>query len=42
MRIIIQGNKKYINYMYAHLRKEHPATRKRMIKTNVKGGRKRR
>lgn len=30
--ITIKGNKKYINYLYAHLRKEHPGTRKRMKK----------
>lgn len=31
-KIVIKGNKKYINYMYNHLRKEHPATRKRMTR----------
>jgi hypothetical protein len=28
-----QRKSNYINYMYNHLRKEHPATRKRMTKT---------
>lgn len=26
----IKGSKKYISYLYKHLRKEHPSTRKRM------------
>ena len=33
MKIIIKGNKKYIDYLYSHLRKEHPSTKKRMKKT---------
>lgn len=32
MKIVIKGNKRYINFMYQHLRKEHPATRRRMKK----------
>lgn len=30
MRLVIKGNKKYVARMYAHLRKEHPSTRRRM------------
>jgi hypothetical protein len=33
MKIVLSGKKKYINYMYEHLRKEHPATKKRMKKS---------
>jgi hypothetical protein len=29
-KIIITGKKKYIRYMFKHLRQEHPATRRRM------------
>lgn len=29
-KIIIMGNKKYVEYMFKHLKKEHPSTRKRM------------
>ena len=32
MKLTIKGNKKYINYMFNHLKKEHPKTRKRMKK----------
>ena len=32
MKLIIKGNKKYVNRMYAHLHKEHPSTRLRMHK----------
>jgi hypothetical protein len=28
--ISIKGNKKYISYLFHHLRKEHPSTRKRI------------
>ena len=28
--IRIRGNKKYAERLYAHLRKEHPSTKKRM------------
>jgi len=28
--IIIKGTKKYTSYMFKHLKKEHPTTRKRM------------
>lgn len=31
-KLIITGDKKYINYMFNHLKKEHPLTRKRMVK----------
>lgn len=31
-KLIISGKKSYINKMYKHLRKEHPSTKKRMIK----------
>jgi hypothetical protein len=31
-KIIIKGTKKYVDYMYNHLKKEHPATRKRMTR----------
>lgn len=31
-RLVIRGNSKYINRMFAHLRKEHPSTRRRMKK----------
>lgn len=31
-KIVIKGDKKYIDYMYNHLREEHPSTRRRMIK----------
>lgn len=30
MRIIITGDNKYLKYMFKHLKKEHPSTRKRM------------
>lgn len=30
----IKGDSKYINNLYAHLRKEHPSTRKRMRLVN--------
>jgi hypothetical protein len=30
-KLIIKGNKQYIRRMDAHLRKEHPATRTRMV-----------
>ena len=30
MKIVIRGNKKYIDYLHKHLKKEHPSTRKRM------------
>lgn len=31
-KLIITGDKKYIDHMYKHLRQEHPSTRKRMVK----------
>jgi hypothetical protein len=31
-KLVIRGKKRYINHMYAHLRKEHPSTRKRMVR----------
>jgi hypothetical protein len=31
MKIIIKGKPSYIRYMAAHLKKEHPATRKRLL-----------
>ena len=30
MKIVIKGKPKYIKYMAAHLKKEHPATKKRL------------
>jgi hypothetical protein len=33
MKLVIKGNKQYVNRMYSHLRKEHPSTKKRMVKT---------
>ena len=30
--LIIKGDKKYIDYMFKHLKQEHPSTRKRMVK----------
>lgn len=36
VRIIIRGDNRYIHRMYAHLRKEHPSTRKSMRLTNSK------
>jgi len=30
MKIIIKGNDRYTKNLYAHLRKEHPSTRRRM------------
>lgn len=41
VKLVIKGNKKYINRLYSHLRKEHPSTRKRMIKTKTRKRRKR-
>jgi hypothetical protein len=32
MKLVLKGNKKYIERMYLHLRKEHPTTKKRMTK----------
>lgn len=32
MKLVIKGNKRYINHMYSHLRKEHPSTRSKMTK----------
>jgi hypothetical protein len=32
MKLIIKGKTAYINHMYKHLRKEHPSTKRRMIK----------
>lgn len=29
-QIIITGKEKYINYLFRHLREEHPSTRTRM------------
>lgn len=29
-KLIIKGNKKYINYLSKHLKKEHPSTKKKM------------
>jgi hypothetical protein len=31
-KIVIKGNRKYINRLFLHLRKEHPSTRKRMVR----------
>jgi hypothetical protein len=33
MKLVIKGKKPYIDKMYKHLRKEHPSTKKRMVKT---------
>ena len=30
MKLVIKGNKKYLERMFKHLRKEHPSTRRRM------------
>lgn len=30
MKLIIKGNKKYIDRMYKHLKKEHPSVRHRI------------
>lgn len=30
MRLVIKGKPEYIRRMYAHLRQEHPSTRRRM------------
>jgi len=30
MKLVIKGRKKYVERMYAHLRKEHPSTKRRM------------
>jgi len=32
-QLIIKGKKAYIDKMFKHLRKEHPSTKKRMVKT---------
>jgi predicted SnoaL-like aldol condensation-catalyzing enzyme len=29
-KLVIKGKSSYIKYFFAHLRKEHPSTRKRM------------
>jgi hypothetical protein len=29
-KLVIKGDSSYINYMYNHLLKEHPTTKKRM------------
>ena len=31
-KLVIKGSKKYVDRMYKHLRKEHPSTRRRMVK----------
>ena len=31
-RLTIKGKKAYIDRLYAHLRKEHPSTKRRMVK----------
>jgi hypothetical protein len=31
MKIILKGKPTYIKRMYAHLRKEHPTTKRRMV-----------
>lgn len=31
-KLIIAGSPKYINRMFFHLRKEHPSTKKRMVR----------
>ncbi len=36
MKIVITGNDKYIKYLFGHLRKEHPSTKKRMKVINGK------
>lgn len=30
MRLVIKGNRRYITRLDAHLRKEHPSTKRRM------------
>lgn len=29
-KLVIRGNRRYISYFAAHLKKEHPSTKKRM------------
>jgi hypothetical protein len=29
-KLVITGDKKYIDYMYAHLKEEHPSTKRKM------------
>jgi hypothetical protein len=31
-KLIIKGNKKYVDRMFSHLKEEHPSTRTRMKK----------
>ena len=31
-KLVIKGEKKYIDKMFRHLRKEHPSTKERMVK----------
>jgi hypothetical protein len=31
-KLVIKATKKYVDRLYAHLRKEHPSTRRRMKK----------
>lgn len=35
MKITIKGNRRYISYLFNHLKEEHPSTRKRMRKGQV-------
>ena len=32
MRLVLKGKPSYLNYMFNHLKKEHPSTRKRLTK----------
>ena len=34
-KLTIKGDKKYVNRMFVHLKKEHPSTRRRMS-VNIK------
>lgn len=35
-KIVIKAKKEYVKRLYAHLRKEHPSTRKKMKMVGVK------
>ena len=37
-KLVLVGNKKYIEHMFSHLKKEHPSTRRRMHLIKLKGG----
>ena len=37
-KLVLVGNKRYIDHMFKHLRHEHPSTRRRMHLIQMKGG----